>query len=182
MSDINYVEVTISWLRRVARQIVEIASRESVGGKSGSAQGAPKITSRSTATKAVIEATGAHFGRPALDSEISIPIGGFAPTAESARILGVRPGGGLQIRGGHWVFIKPEGTIVRRTRVYNRFSGQIIKRKGFMTKAAEGTLEGTTGQSNLDALALQIATALAAKLAEKIVRDLNLQGVNATIA
>lgn len=180
MSDINYVEVTTKWLRKIAKRIVIESMRKSVSGKSGSAQGQPKITSRTTATKAVITATGFHFGRPALDSEVRVPIGGFAPTAENARLLGA--GQGLRLVGNHWIFIKPEGTVVRRTRVYSRFSGQIIKRRGFMSQAAENTLQGAGGQDNLDNLATRIAITLAIKLAEKIVRDLNAQGVNASIA
>ncbi len=157
--------VIVKWVREIAERIFRGAKRKSTGGKSGSAQGAPKLTVSHKGTSSVIDASAFHFGRPALDSEIRVPIGGFAP-----------PHGQT-----HWKFIKPEGTLVRVARTYSRFSGQIIKKKGFMTEATEEELTGLKGFSNVKELGDALAEAIAKGLVIKIVSELSARGIKATV-
>jgi len=168
------------WLRKISTDIGEKARRKSVGKKSGIAQGKPRISVVSFAKKAVISATNFHAGRPAFDGEIKVPLGGFAPTAANARALGVRPGGGLQRQGNHWIFVKPEGRIVRRARVYSRFSGQTIKKEGFLSEATREVMVGPVGKRNLQLLAIGLTQRLAVEIANELVKDLNANGIVAS--
>jgi len=151
------------WLRKVATKIFRGAKRKSTSGKSGSAQGAPEIEISFQGKRAIVEASKFHFGRPALDDEIRVPIGGFPPPAGEP----------------NWKFIKPEGTVVIRARTYSRFSGQIIKKKGFMTEATEEELTSFTGSKNVQQLGSSIAKALVEEIVNDIIRDLNAAGIPA---
>jgi len=162
------------WLSKTGRKILAKARIKSTG-KSGSAQGKPRINYIETAKKIVFRITRFHAGRPPLDDEIKVPIGGFPPTAESARILGVDPP-----TGDHWVFIKPEGRVVRRSRTYSRFSGQTIKKKGFLSEAVREVMIGPIGQRNLRVLSHALAVRMASEIASELVKDLNANGIPAS--
>jgi len=170
------------WLRRISTRIGTLARQKSRSGKSGTAQGGPRISVVSFVKKAIIHVSHFHAGRPALDGDIKVPIGGFKPTAESARILGVdrSTGGGLRIEGDHWLFIKPEGTVVRRARVYSRFSGQTLKKRGFLSEAVDEVMLGPVGRRNIQMLAFGIAQRMAREIASEFVKDLNANGIPAS--
>ena len=152
------------WLRKISTAIALRARTQSRSGKSGTAQGKPRITVLQAAKRAVFIVTNFHAGRPPFDDTIKVPIGGFPPP----------PGQRF------WVFIKPEGRVVRRTRSYSRFSGQTIKKKGFMTEAVEEVLVGPKGKLNLQKLANAIAVRMAREIASEMVKDMNANGIPAS--
>ena len=155
--------VVINWLRKTARRISAFARIKSIG-NSGTAQGKPRISVIEFVKSVVFRVTKFHAGRPPLDDEIVVPIGGFPPP----------PGQKF------WVFIKPEGRVVYRTRSYSRFSGQVIKKKGFLSEAVEDNMTGFRGHKNLQVLAFAIAQRMAVEIASELVKDMNANGVSAT--
>lgn len=169
---IRFGSVTASWLRGIVRKVGAIA-RASSTGKSGTKQGQPVITVSSARFRALVSASRFHAGRPALDGVIKVPPGGFPPP----------PGKKA------WAMIKPEG-VVFRSRTYSRFSGQTIRKRGFISEAIRRVLgmsinvisggvtsitpsASVTAQLDLQRLALRIAMILADQIATNIVLRVN---------
>lgn len=169
---IRFGSITAGWMRDIVRNIGAIARANSKG-KSGAKQGQPVITVSSGRFRALVSASRFHAGRPALDGEIKVPVGGFPPP----------PGRKA------WRMIKPEG-VVYRSRTYSRFSGQIIRKRGFLSEAIRRVLgmqidtipkgipritpvASVTAQLNLQRLAFAIALKLANEIATDIVLRVN---------
>ena len=151
------------WLYGVALRVAAQARIHAIG-KSGDAQGKVKISTRLiNSKKASVTASGFHAGRPPFDTTFDVPVGGFVPS------------------GGKKAFrmIKPEGRVVYRSRIYTRFSGQKITRKGFLSTSFRNVMTGSTGRAELQKLARLLANHLVHEVADEVVAKMLQHGVKA---
>lgn len=151
------------WLYGVAQRVAAQARILSIG-KSGTAQGKVKISARSVSrSKAVVSVSGFHAGRLPFDSTFDVPVGGFVPEKGKRAFR----------------MIKPEGRVVYRSRIYSRFSGQKITRKGFLSEAFRNVMTGSIGRVELQKLATLLAVHLANEVANELVAKMLAHGVKA---
>ncbi len=158
-----HVQIGI-WLYGVARRIAQEARIVALGGKGGTAQGKIKIDARlSTPKKATVSASNFHAGRPPFDVTFDVPVGGFVPS------------------GGKKAFrmIKPEGRVVYRSRIYTRFSGQKITRKGFLSTSFRNVMTGNAGRANIQEFAKLLTRHLVHEVADELVTKMLANGVRA---
>lgn len=151
------------WLFGIVQKIAAQARIHSIG-KSGTAQGKIKISARlSGRNKATVTARDFHTGRLPFDSTLDVPIGGFTP-----------PSGKRAFR-----MIKPEGRVVYRSRIYTKFSGQKITRKGFLSEAARDVMAGSRGRGNVLRFAKLLVNHLVHEVADELVAKMLANGIMA---
>jgi len=150
-----------NWLSQATLEVATKA-RIKATGKSGAAQGRVRITSTSTVKKGTVTASKWHLGRPPFDTVLKVPTGGFD----------AGPGKAFRM-------IKPEGRVVFRRKIYTKFSGQTIQRKGFLSEAMREVMGGAGGVRKIAILRKQIVSALVVEVANEVVRKMLQNGVPA---
>lgn len=151
------------WLYGVAQRVAAQARILSIG-KSGTAQGKTRISARlASPKKATVTASNFHAGRPPFDTTFDVPVGGFVPEKGKRAFR----------------MIKPEGRVVYRSRIYTRFSGQKVIRKGFLSASFRNVMTGAVGRSSLQKLARLLAVFLTNEVADEIVAKMLANGVRA---
>jgi len=92
----------------------------------------------------------------AFDTTINVPVGGFLPPPGKKAFL----------------MHKPEGPVFR-TRTYTKFSGQTIKRKGYVSEAVRKTFT----QQRLDRLSSTLATMVSMAVTLKLRQMIEARGM-----
>ena len=121
-------------------------------------------TARTQRNRGELIATGRFhpLGLTPFDETISIPVGGIGPVSAKA----------LRLE-------KPEG-IVFRSRTYTKFSGQTIKREGFLDEALRAVFEGTRRDNTVRGFLRGFSRAITISLARSFARKLRASGYRVT--
>lgn len=181
------------WLHYVSQKIVEDA--KNFASRFGSAS--RKFWYEVSTTSGVIDlfqsniyCSGPYVETSAWDTEFRVPVGGFQYGDIDPKTGEPFPGG-FNKYGSYITLVDKEvaageSSIPSRSRVYTKFSGQVIKKEGFFHKAIRkdigwGIMMSDIGRNNLSLLGLEVGKQIAINIGENIKAEGAAKGYIVTI-